>query len=345
MIGIEPASSLQGNLEASLALVISKPFDPFTFVDAMHQFIGSSEAHTSSIGFDEWIRRRDKFVKAYMEQEGWQENLSYGEIYSRINAVHSADFAIEETDSLSKEIHEGADISELIERKALVEIIALHDQHTDGLHHLQNTGRIDKKWVTTQAMDALSVGSGLIALCAKENISLGRSLVDLGGGDGTLGLIMAQLGFAVTLIERDKNLVEHTYKAIEQLKERGIQPGFIRQLLGEFHVEKEKNTPEINQALQTADIMYCYPWPEEVEDRLKLFSENAKQNSILVLYGSGVDDFSIKLNLLDKYNLEFIGISTDEIREGQKEGRIGRFRGLRAAGVGSNWMALRKKQA
>ncbi len=296
--------------------------------------------------WDEKINLEHKHFDVLEEKFVGRGVDSYHEIFSRLRAVHRADWALERIQRINSGFHEGFEIGEMMDKRTLVEFIATCDYYHDGLTSRRNYGEINNRWVSTDPVECLSVGSALTALATKEGFHVGSNLVDLGGGNGVWA-ILSKIGFNVTLIERDKKLVEQYWIERKRLEKMGIKSGNVRTIQGEFHPEPSENTTEIKNALESADVMVCYPWPSETEDRLELFRAHGKQDSLLVLYGGPMDDLRLDVDWLAKYGLEVIG---EEINRRLKErdedpdfrGYYG-IRGFETPSFGANWIVLRKK--
>jgi len=270
---------------------------------------------------------------------------SYSELHARIRGAGESAWGMETAQKVNSAIYPGFEISEAVDQRAVAELCGWEKEWNDVLSIWKERGHLDKQWIPIDTIDALCVSSGIGALAAREQIPIGRNVVDLGGGTGSWGFVLAQLGFDVTLIERDARLIEQFEITREALQKRGVRTGNIHALHGEFHAEDEKNSPAIRSVLQNADIMVCYPYEEQVRDRLRLFQHYGKPSSLLVLYGGALDDFMLNVDFADKYGVSIVGqdIRNKVFKNIHGDGH--RYvRGFDASRSGSNWIMLQKMQ-
>jgi hypothetical protein len=266
---------------------------------------------------------------------------SYGEMHGRLRAVDRAEWGLEQIQKINGQIYAGFEVGEIIDQRVVTELIGVEKYNHSAMAYWRDRGQIDKGWVPIDTVDAVCVSSGLAALAMKEGIPLGRKAVDLGGGDGTWGFALAQLGFDVTLIERDGRLLDQFQVERNKLERLGINTGRIDQIHGSFSVDDAKNTPEIKSALKEADVMVSYPWPEEVESRMKLFQQYGKDSSLLVMYGGGFDSLAVDSSKLAELGLEVVGKEINaELKNGDGKKKL--VRGYEAPSFGSNWLVLKK---
>lgn len=294
--------------------------------------------------FDNRVNREKKHIKELANRLIEARVVEdYSEVAARLHGANEAAREMKRIQELNSRIFDGFDIEEIIDLRTLAELIGLEIHYRYVMAHWRETKQIDEKWEPTPTKDALTVSSGLVALSMKENIPLGRKAVDLGGGDGTWGFVLAQLGFEVTLIERDERLIFQYERKKRKLENLSIKTGQISTIKGEFHLEEEKNTPEIIAALRNANIVTCYPWPEEVEDRMKLFKKYAKDDAVLVFYGGALDGFSVNSMEIKKAGLEVVG---DDInKELEKKPGVSRWiRGYNTTSSAASWLVLKKTQ-
>jgi hypothetical protein len=329
-----------GKQTAVKELEFAVSFDPEREWSLIEAEIGRDHK-SAGVKFDDRIRKRNKLIDQLVRTLS-PLRLSYSEIFDRLISVPRARWALGETQKLNQRIFPDFEVEEMISQGVLAEIIASGKFFHDSLSHLRNIGKVDKKWVSIDGADALGVSTGIIALAAKEGIMLGRNAVDLGGGDGSWGVMLARLGFNTTMIERDETLVSVAEDRIESLGKKNIALAPARVVKGEFHLEEDQNLPVINDSLKNADLMVCYPWPDEVVERLELFRKYAKDNSVLVMYGSGIDDFYLDLKKVEELGLEVVGFDKEELDQRREESGSNRFDGLPAPGFGSNWVMIRK---
>jgi len=300
-----------------------------------------TEGRTSG-NFDDKIKLRNrliselakKFVPTVVETER--------ELFERLRAVDRANWGLEEIQRLNSQLHPEFYIHELIDLRTLAELIGVGNYYHSKMSYWKKEGLINKTWVAIDTVDAVCVTSGLLALAKKEGIQLGKKVVDLGGGDGTWGFVLWKLGFNVTLIERDPTLIQQLQfekGKLEKILEVKIWP--LQTINGEFSTDDAKNTPQIRMALRKADVMVSYPWPNEVLDRMKLFSQYGKNNALLVMYGGSPNGFSTNTGDITNCGLEVVG---SEINEKLKSsgGELQWVRGYPAPQSGVSWVVLRK---
>lgn len=321
-------------------LELTVTFDPVREWEQIEAEIGVDHIQ-ANISFDERINRRNKLIDQLVRTLS-PLRLSYAEIFDRLLAVPRSRWALNTTQQLNQEIFPGFEVEEMISQAVLAEIIASGSFFHDELSYLRNVGKVNKRWVAIDGADALGVSTGLIALAAKEGIMLGRNAIDLGGGDGSWGIMLARLGFNTAMIERDSTLTTAAADRIRSLKEKNISLAETNIINDEFHLEEAENSPIINASLKNADVMVCYPWPDEVSERLELFKKYAKDNAVLVMYGSGVDDFYLDLKKVEELGLEVVGFDKEELNRQRAEKVSNRFAGLAAPSFGSNWVMIRK---
>lgn len=317
-------------------------FDPTTEWANILSEIGK-DSKAAGISWDEWIKRRNQAMDKLYERLSEKKYFPYFEMSNRLRAVKTAEWGMEEIQFTNSKHFSGFEISEMINPKDLIEYIARFESSHDDLNREKQNGTVDQRWISIDVIDALCVSSGISALCAKEKIGFGRKSVDLGGGDGTWGYIMALTGFDATLIERNPTLAEVCNQVKEELVRMNARVGQVTVIPEEFHTKKEENSPAIIEAIGNADIVTCYPWPDEVEDRIKLFCSCTKPEALLVMYGSGMDGFSIPLPLLKKYDLEQVGLDPEDKERVESDPLAKNLYGFPAATFGSNWVLLRKK--
>ncbi len=306
-------------------------FDPVVEWDKIEKQLEEDPA----LSFDERTKKRDKLIKQ-LATALYPLGLPFEKIFDSLISVQRARWALRKTQKINSKIFPGFEVDEMISLQDLTKILASGLLIRDDLDYLKNTGVVNERWVAINGADALAVSTGIIALAIKERIKLGRNAVDLGGGDGSWGIMLAKLGFNTIMIERDPTLVKAAQDRINALKEENIALAPIRVVQGEFHLKKEVNTSTINDILEDADLMVCYPWPDEVIDRLKLFKQYAKDDSILILYGSGIDGFRLDLQQIEELGLEIIGSKKETAEEQNKP------IGFPALNFGSRWVMLKK---
>ncbi|MFZ5438033.1 MAG: hypothetical protein ACOZAK_03190 [Patescibacteria group bacterium] len=331
---------LEGNKTQVKELELTVTFDPLREWEQIEAEIGVDHIQ-ASISFDERINRRNKLIDQLVKTLT-PLRLSYSEIFDRLIAVPRSRWALNTTQQLNQEIFPGFEAEEMISQGVLAEIIASGSFFHDELNYLRNVGKVDKRWVAIDGADALGVSTGIIALAAKEGIMLGRNAVDLGGGDGSWGIVLARLGFNTVMIERDSTLTTTAAARIKSLKEKNISLAETNIINDEFHLAEDENSPAVNDSLKNADVMVCYPWPNEVSERLELFKKYAKDHAVLVMYGSGVDDFYLDLKKVEELGLEVVGFDKEDLARQRAEKSSNRFNGLPAPSFGSNWVMIRK---
>lgn len=294
--------------------------------------------------FDKRIRRERKHMDQLAERLMMLGAIeSYADMHTRLRAVERAEWGLEGINRNNQRLYPGFEVDEVTDLATLTELIGVRALYHGVLTTWQNEKQIDSRWVAIDTVDAMCVSSGISALAMKEGVAIGRKVVDLGGGDGTWGFVLASLGFRVTLIERDKRLLEQFEIERSRLKKLGVKIGNVKAVQGEFFLAETKNSPEILKALREADVMVCYPWPEEIEDRLCLYQKFAKPGAVLVMYGGQLDSFVIDSRMLKKYGLEVVGSEIKEellSRGGDKPRWI---RGYNTPSMGANWMMIKRR--
>ncbi|OGD10014.1 MAG: hypothetical protein A2184_04415 [Candidatus Moranbacteria bacterium RIFOXYA1_FULL_44_7] len=321
-------------------------FDPTREWKRIKEAVAAEMAEAGEgTNFDKRVKREHQHMDELAQTlVGSRAVESYGEMHARLRAVDRTEWGMQETQRLNGELYEGFDIGEVIDPRVVTELIGMENYYHSVMAYWRDSGHIDKKWVPIDTVDAVCVSSGLAALAMNEGIPLGKKAVDLGGGDGSWGFALAQLGFDVTLIERDGNLVGQFEVEKNRLNGLGINTGNIKPIIGEFSVDDSKNTSEIKAALRAADVMVSYPWPEEVKDRMKLFQEYGREGALLVMYGSGLDSFAVDSRMITKFGLEVVGKEMNEELKSSSDKQEW-VRGFNTPSFGANWVVLRKVAA
>lgn len=310
-------------------------FDPVVEWHRIRQEIDSELEASGSVGnFDEKTRlQRVKIQKLHDSLCQSGTNISYGDLDNQLHAVDTAEFIYPEIDRLHQELVDGFDLDELVPLSTSVQLIAVDRHNRADLVRRRSRGEVDQKWEAINPTDALCISTGIAALATKEHIPLGHKVLDLGGECGTWALALAQCKYDVTFIERDARLIEEFRDRQQQLNQRGVRTGNIQPIHAEFFSDSTKNSPLVNSTITSADIIVCYPWPEELEDRLLLFSDLAKDTAVLVLHFSD-QNFGVEPEMLDEFGLEVVGEKNEDVVF---------YTGLQSVQGGASWLMLKKK--
>lgn len=136
--------------------------------------------------------------------------------------------------------------------------------------------------VATQLVDSLLMAIKLPKIVQEaEN----GAWVDLGSGTGMAAITMAMCGRRVVGIERDPASLNQSIE-----NQRQVEALIVKKLPLEFMAGtlpergRDPIEPELREILNDAFVWYSYPWPSELDARVRLFRKFAKRSASLILY-------------------------------------------------------------
>lgn len=157
-----------------------------------------------------------------------------------------------------------------------------------------------------------------------------RSFIDLGCGDGRNVFIASYLGFDACGVDINPNLIRLCNEHLNQFKEQGLDldcnfstgnfiPYNLRQKLRKKKQEEhvilagKDAFKDLDRKLEEMDILFIYPWAEQVPIVFDIFKNYTKKDALLAIVdiwcateteNNRYVDFENNFKIIEKYSIE-----------------------------------------
>ncbi len=298
-----------------------------------------------NLDYDEKLKTKRQHLDVVTKRQRLDQKQRWL-LEERVHAYGSARHQLDTVAVQERNLNYDVPAQMLLPVKTLAELEFAYDERKRAQHMMSEKGVINKQFIAISPLDAYISAVGCLMVLQREGLDPGQRVLDLGAGDGQWSFVWDQLGFQVTGIERDPILAAVEFeRKVRQLAQFGVSITHTRMLNEEFNMVLDKNTPQVMAALAESDIWICYPWQNEVNDRLTLFETTAKPGAILLFYGSatinGREFILTKKTFVEHERLELVGQEVNDFADTCESND--ELRGYDAAMYGAEYLVVRKK--